>query len=426
MKIAALLCGLLASAFAWGANYVLVDLSQMFLTLWPVSNSQQLLGLVAWHAIVGAALVGGLLTVFVPLLGALLLLAAAGAWAWLGLTLPVGFAPQIAVPLAFAALGGLAALGALVRGRVRRTSRRGPSEEDLEREEALRLEPDDELARAVEVRQGRKEPPISAASSAADEAIGVGARPAAEAGPPRGLSVMFVANVALLLVLTGAVALLLYVELRSGQLAAAFSGATAVVATSTDAITAASSDAAAAAATEAADVAAIEAATPDAESGDAGVATAEIRVSSQPLDVTQLPPQQWTDPFEYCAAMGNMDYPDHRYAGPLLPTAVATALRVPESSPPDRARWRCADGQVLICRSFRGVGCAMTPTVSEMRTFCEQNPNSTDLWAPNGTWSCVETVPELPPGASWPVDARGFLPGAWVALPAPAPEAPST
>jgi hypothetical protein len=41
------------------------------------------------------------------------------------------------------------------------------------------------------------------------------------------------------------------------------------------------------------------------------------------------------------------------------------------------------------------------------------------MLAPNGSWFCKETEPQIPEGQSWPVDARGFLPGAWVAITRP-------
>ena len=54
-----------------------------------------------------------------------------------------------------------------------------------------------------------------------------------------------------------------------------------------------------------------------------------------------------------------------------------------------------------------------------MRQYCAQNPNAQNLLAPNGTWWCNDTTPEVPPGSSWPLDARGFLPGAWVEISPP-------
>ena len=74
------------------------------------------------------------------------------------------------------------------------------------------------------------------------------------------------------------------------------------------------------------------------------------------------------------------------------------------------------------CASFDWPICALTPSVSEMVEFCTQNPGAQGLQAPNGSWSCQGTRPTIPQGENWPVDARGFLPGAWIVIP-PAPAA---
>jgi hypothetical protein len=41
------------------------------------------------------------------------------------------------------------------------------------------------------------------------------------------------------------------------------------------------------------------------------------------------------------------------------------------------------------------------------------------LLAPSGTWACVNGKPQLPANASWPIDARGFLPQGWITVPDP-------
>jgi hypothetical protein len=121
-----------------------------------------------------------------------------------------------------------------------------------------------------------------------------------------------------------------------------------------------------------------------------------------------------SDPFAYCGAVKTVDYVDNRYVGPRFTTAIADALRVPMESAPDRVSWRCVDGVVYACASFDWPVCAMTPTAQEMVDYCVRNPGVTRLLAPNGTWSCEGNKPRLPDGASWPVDARGFFPNAWI------------
>lgn len=120
------------------------------------------------------------------------------------------------------------------------------------------------------------------------------------------------------------------------------------------------------------------------------------------------------DPFAYCNAVKTIDYVDNRYSGPRFTADIADALRVPMESAPDRVSWRCVDGVIYACASFDWPVCAMTPTAQEMLDYCQRNPGVTRLLAPNGTWACEGTKPRIPDGASWPVDARGFFPNAWI------------
>jgi hypothetical protein len=414
VKVVALLSGILASAIAWAASYFVKDLSIDFLNLWPGTRSQQLIGIVVWHGIIALPLLGGVMAVFAPISGGILLLAAAGAWVWLGLTLPGGFSPQLAVPLAFAAIGAVSAFGARVRGAFRRRAQRHQAfdPDEIEREEALRLEPEDDLARAVDVRSRSQERGASSPDEAGEAIVPVSADRRRD-GPPQGLGGLVVVNALLLAILTVAVGVLLYSDYHNGNLANAFS--TLPFASAGNAPLSAADEEPALVATTVESAAAEVAETSE----------AEVRVSSIPLDLASPPVDNWHDPFAYCAAVGTIDFPDHRYTGPFVTEAIAAALHVPATSPPDRVKWRCVEGTVLACASFRETpNCAPTPSVPEMIEYCAQNPNAVDLAAPNGSWFCSETEPQIPPGQSWPVDARGFLPGAWVAI-APPVEAAS-
>jgi hypothetical protein len=427
VKATALLSGILASAIAWAASYFIADLSGEFVRLWPQSVSQQLLGLVIWHGIVALPLVGGVLAVFGPVSGGILLLAGAAAWAWLGTVLPVGFVPQLLVPLGFSAVGAVTAFGASVRGAYRRRSahKLEIEREQIEREAALRFEPAEDLARAVDLRSRSfddRDPPLSNSATEAIVPVSLDRR---RDQPPQGLSGLVVVNALLLPILTIAVAVLFYADYRTGALANAF-GTSPVASADTTSVSAAGptppiAEMPAAASEQAtlSDAAADAAPAPD----TAAVDDAGLELSSFPLDSATLQAETWSDPFAYCAGVGTVDYPDYRYTGPKLSEAIAAALRVPVSSPPDRVKWRCVDGGVLACASFRNTpNCAPTPSVREMVDYCAQNPDAIDLAAPNGTWFCNGTEPQIPPDQRWPVDARGFLPGAWVAI-APPPAA---
>lgn len=426
LKIVALLCGLLASAFAWGASFYIADVGVEFLELWPETISQQFLGLVTWHGIVAAALVGGILAVLSPISGAILLLAVAAGWAWLAYTLPVGFTLQMIVPIALSGLGALAALGAMLRGRARRReAERQPSTEDLEREEALRFEPTEGVTPLFSDQHEPDEPVTSLVPERERPT-----RP--DEAPPHGISGAMAVNVAALILLAGAVGLLIYSEIRSGDLMAAFSpsgpqaarvaaGEPSAIEPETDG-EAPTEAAAGGPATVAADEPVADTgddptpSTEDASIADEGSDTEERAASlADPMRLDAMAPDDgpWQDPFSYCSAVGTMDFPDHRYVGPHVVTAVADALRVPESSSPDRVKWRCYEGVVMACAAFDRPVCALTPTVAEMVEFCAQNPGSQNLVAPNGSWSCDGEQPVIPEGQNWPVDPRGFLPGAW-------------
>ncbi len=413
MKIVALLSGIMASAFGWAAMYFVADLSVEFLTLWPDTNSQQLFGLAAWHGLVALSLIGGLIAVFLPTLGGVLLLAAAGGWVAAGLMLAPGFPLQVVIPLALSSIGFIAAFGAVARGVMRRSqSRRPPSLAEMAREDALRLDPDVDLRFAVERKSGRDDDaPRATTAPPLNDAIQLATR-RGEASVPSGLSGLFVANVTTLLLLTAAVGILFYTNIRSGQLSAAFGTLPLATVEATLAEPAQSVAPPTGSTGGAAEIVAVPAPPPE-------IPAAEVVVSSSPLDVTTLPPATWSDPFAYCSGVRTVDFPDRRYVGPVLTETIASALKVPVSSSPDRAKWRCYDGALLGCASFRGASCALTPTVAEMRDYCLNHPNATGLQAPNGTWSCIETTPDIPSGSSWPVDPRGFLPGAWVEITPP-------
>lgn len=263
----------------------------------------------------------------------------------------------------------------------------------------------------------RPDPPVRRAAARAD------ARPRRGGGL---IAAMAAVVSVLLLVLLAAGGYLLY---RDGTFAALLSpaaGPTAIAAGEAPPVTA-STPAPAPAKVELpavpADTPAIAAATAPTPSGaPAAQITPSVEptapATSTPLSVAAATaPESYNSPFEYCRAVGTIDYVDHRYTGPAVTEAMTRRLLIPASSARDRVRWRCFDGAVLACTSYIGPICDMAPTVLEMREFCERNPNVEQLLAPSGPWSCADGKPQLPAGASWPVDARGFLPQGWVTVP---------
>ena len=416
MKVGALLCGLLASAFAWAAPYVLSDLTPAFLALWPIDDPP-FSGLLAWHALIATGVLGGLLCVLTPATGTLVLLAGAVGWAVLGTQLAGGFTIQVLVPLGLCALAALFALAAAIRaGLRRRRDRYQMSEEELDREDALQMEPEVELRRAAALKGVRamreaepeddeltiegvdeREPrsrqlPVYDATVDRDDDD----HPVTHVIERRGNPVLGLLNLIVLLLLCAAVAVLLYSEYVSGGLSAAFN---------LPAPTSVAMATAVSAPVMPAEVPTLE--TP----ALAPVTTPpppEVKVSTTPLNLADLSTSTWDDPFAYCAAIGTVDGPDRRYAGPASTPAIGAAFASPTRAP----RWRCLNGALLACTAATDAACDPTPSVAQMIAHCTANP-------PSGTWSCRGTRPEIPLGQAWPVDARGFLPGAWKVVPAP-------
>jgi hypothetical protein len=70
---------------------------------------------------------------------------------------------------------------------------------------------------------------------------------------------------------------------------------------------------------------------------------------------------QFDDPFAYCAAVGTIDAPDARYAGPALPQAVARGLQAalgPPAGTEPEPTWRCMAGKVHACTFGANLPCA--------------------------------------------------------------------
>src|SRR5262249_1040186 len=73
----------------------------------------------------------------------------------------------------------------------------------------------------------------------------------------------------------------------------------------------------------------------------------------------------YSDPFAYCAAVGNVDAPDARYTGPPLPPSIVQGLRrafgAPASAPNEAFThgtfWRCMDGSVWACTVGANLPC---------------------------------------------------------------------
>jgi hypothetical protein len=144
--------------------------------------------------------------------------------------------------------------------------------------------------------------------------------------------------------------------------------------------------------------------------------------------------ERFDDPFAYCAAVGSIDAPDARYAGPKMPDAIArglrTALALPDVAPlRDSSSWRCMAGRVYACTAGANLPCqekadtSRSPTPG-MTTFCRENPGSDFIpmvvtgRATVYAWRCEQGAPAVARQLTLP-DASGYLANVWHAIPRP-------
>jgi len=137
-----------------------------------------------------------------------------------------------------------------------------------------------------------------------------------------------------------------------------------------------------------------------------------------------------TDPFAYCAAVGNMDEPDARYSGPKTPDVIVKgllrALKIPDAPLAENARlttWRCMNNQVWACSFGANIPCPekadtnRTPS-APITEYCKANRNATIIpvvvtgRATVYEWRCANGAPQIVKELTKP-DARGFLAMFW-------------
>jgi hypothetical protein len=166
----------------------------------------------------------------------------------------------------------------------------------------------------------------------------------------------------------------------------------------------------------------------------AGQAGAQRIPAAAPQSATS-----WTDPFAYCAAVGNIDAPDERWTGDKVPGAVVDGLKkaldlaadVPAEFVARGASWRCMNARVYACSAGANIPClekanpSMTPN-SGMTSFCSSHPVA-DLIpafaAGRSTvfeWKCVGKTPTVVRQVLH-ADPAGFITEFWYALAPPVP-----
>jgi hypothetical protein len=147
--------------------------------------------------------------------------------------------------------------------------------------------------------------------------------------------------------------------------------------------------------------------------------------------------QRFADPFAYCAAVGTIDAPDARYAGPIMPDALArglkAALGLPDGAPLQPLRehsiWRCMAGKVYACTFGANLPCeqkadaSRSPT-SAMTVFCRDEPDADVIpmvvtgRATVYAWRCAQGAPAIERQITRP-DGSGYLANIWYEIARP-------
>ena len=146
---------------------------------------------------------------------------------------------------------------------------------------------------------------------------------------------------------------------------------------------------------------------------------------------------RYTDPFQYCAAVGTVDKPDSRYVGPAVPATIAAGLRRAFDAPADAplepftrgTSWRCMSGKVYACNVGANLPCDAKAEVSKTPSepivqYCRQRPDADVVpMVVTGRdtvyeWRCRGGAPVAVRQFTQP-DARGYLSNIWYELTPP-------
>ena len=145
--------------------------------------------------------------------------------------------------------------------------------------------------------------------------------------------------------------------------------------------------------------------------------------------------KSFSDPFAYCAAVGQVDTPDARYTGPKISDALfkdyLRAMKLDVSTEyPDQFKqmtiWRCMKNKVYACNFGANIPCDSKANTDKNPTqgileFCKANPDADFIpMSVTGhnviySWHCVKDVPEILDQIDT-VDEAGYQSSFWVEL----------
>ncbi len=152
----------------------------------------------------------------------------------------------------------------------------------------------------------------------------------------------------------------------------------------------------------------------------------------QPAPATADPAKSFTDPFEYCLAVGTIDKPDARYTGDAVTddiiegykqSAKLTDSTMPSEQWKKATIWRCMGGRVYACNFGANLPCDSkaetdkTPTQA-VKDFCGTEPDAEFIpMAVTGhatvyNWRCTKGEPVIVEQIVQP-DEAGFLSDIW-------------
>lgn len=148
---------------------------------------------------------------------------------------------------------------------------------------------------------------------------------------------------------------------------------------------------------------------------------------------TEITTQEtFSDPFAYCAAVGQIDAPDARYTGPLMSDALfrdylKSAGLDPDGDFPEAFKqmtiWRCMHKKVYACNFGANIPCDSKANTDRTSTqamidYCKEFPD--DDFIPMSvtghaiiySWHCVGDTPEILDQIDT-VDAAGYQSNFW-------------
>ncbi len=147
--------------------------------------------------------------------------------------------------------------------------------------------------------------------------------------------------------------------------------------------------------------------------------------------------ETFSNPFQYCKAVGTVDTPGDRYTGEKVPTYIAEQLKeefgASESMPNnlfmEGTYWRCMDGSLYACNVGNNLPCQEKADVSKepnegMINYCKENPDAEFIpaFAQGRTtvyeWKCSGTEPEIVKQII-DTDAAGYQKNFWYKIKPP-------